>query len=738
MSRARSPAEENRSSHDQMIISSPIEGLEKFDGISYGPPTLSFISQTGPKIQDPAVKKLVRQNARNHASREKGKHVDSKPLQFRLLLPESFSFAPSLHPETTLEGTSLRTEVPENDVMGSDGVQNYSWGLMSDPNSATSKSFSAQEEILLQNGFGHEQGVFGSHMGAKHDELSTRQPISRNRKPKVRTGCLTCKTRHIKCDESKPSCLRCLKSIGTCVGYANPKPTVTRYSPRSIVPRPSSLRQQPTATVLFNDNTESYFFTIFQTETASDLSGVFKSTFWNRILLQESSHQNFVRHAIIGIAALNQSAKSSHLAQFATGSSKEVWQAEATKQKKYALEQYDKSIKGMRTIQTTSDAYFRKVLISTLLVFVFETIHVQPDSAFWHALIGDRMLCHWASEQWSRQDSGRRGIASPASSILEDDILLTFCRFDTQMLSFVDTRGRQTHINGMREGSVALQQMPMIFSDLAEATTYWELVLRRSCHFIMYGAVQTDSKRLQKGFSSTLAGRSIEFDAENSIYGSPFVIPNEFIEEHLEHIGDISRWSASFHNLLDQRGNASSDLREVTNIALLRLTSLSTKIAVSGMVFTNETSYDVFLPEFSEIVSLARAISENLLAISNNSPAYHFHTSIVPPLFIALLRCRDRNIRRQALDILRMQQNDGPWDRFMIAEIGSWIMEIEEEGWDGIGTILEESRVSLSRIKVGIEDRRVMVQCVRRGNPSGASNLEEQNLAWVETVISEW
>lgn len=36
---------------------------------------------------------------------------------------------------------------------------------------------------------------------------------------KVRTGCSTCKSRRIKCDEHKPECLRCLKSGLTCSGY---------------------------------------------------------------------------------------------------------------------------------------------------------------------------------------------------------------------------------------------------------------------------------------------------------------------------------------------------------------------------------------------------------------------------------------------------------------------------------------------------------------------------------------
>ncbi|KAK4090998.1 transcriptional regulator family: Fungal Specific TF [Purpureocillium lilacinum] len=36
---------------------------------------------------------------------------------------------------------------------------------------------------------------------------------------KVRTGCVTCKRRHVKCDETKPCCKNCLKWAGYCSGY---------------------------------------------------------------------------------------------------------------------------------------------------------------------------------------------------------------------------------------------------------------------------------------------------------------------------------------------------------------------------------------------------------------------------------------------------------------------------------------------------------------------------------------
>ena len=49
--------------------------------------------------------------------------------------------------------------------------------------------------------------------------------------PKVRTGCLTCKARHVKCDENRPACLRCRRGGYKCEGYIDPpKAWVFEYS----------------------------------------------------------------------------------------------------------------------------------------------------------------------------------------------------------------------------------------------------------------------------------------------------------------------------------------------------------------------------------------------------------------------------------------------------------------------------------------------------------------------------
>ena len=51
-------------------------------------------------------------------------------------------------------------------------------------------------------------------------------PLSRRKrtsKPKVKSGCFTCKARHLKCDEGKPRCQQCQRDDLDCEGYIEEK-----------------------------------------------------------------------------------------------------------------------------------------------------------------------------------------------------------------------------------------------------------------------------------------------------------------------------------------------------------------------------------------------------------------------------------------------------------------------------------------------------------------------------------
>lgn len=53
------------------------------------------------------------------------------------------------------------------------------------------------------------------------------------KKRRRRTGCLTCRTRRVKCDEGKPTCERCNAANIECVGYEEKRHVETRRPPRS-------------------------------------------------------------------------------------------------------------------------------------------------------------------------------------------------------------------------------------------------------------------------------------------------------------------------------------------------------------------------------------------------------------------------------------------------------------------------------------------------------------------------
>lgn len=62
------------------------------------------------------------------------------------------------------------------------------------------------------------------------------QKLTRRAHTKVRTGCLTCKIRRKKCDETKPSCRRCTSTVRKCDGYGTYAPSVSSSKTETIEP----------------------------------------------------------------------------------------------------------------------------------------------------------------------------------------------------------------------------------------------------------------------------------------------------------------------------------------------------------------------------------------------------------------------------------------------------------------------------------------------------------------------
>lgn len=147
-------------------------------------------------------------------------------------------------------------------------------------------------------------------------------------KPKTRTGCITCKSknhwtmlvrlikdkwttnnadivRRVKCDEARPACIRCTSTGRTCDGYTTtdvPTGIESFSSPERMT---VALRPGP-CVELFDSVQSKRSFAFFRRRTSPQLSGFFKSEFWESLVFRVAHHESAVRHAIVALGAVHE------------------------------------------------------------------------------------------------------------------------------------------------------------------------------------------------------------------------------------------------------------------------------------------------------------------------------------------------------------------------------------------------------------------------------------------------
>ncbi|OTA56587.1 hypothetical protein K449DRAFT_387321 [Hypoxylon sp. EC38] len=117
--------------------------------------------------------------------------------------------------------------------------------------------------------------------------------MARKGNPKVRTGCLTCKVRKVKCDEGKPNCRRCVSTGRKCDGYALPPSSsgLSWHRPRHLFPN-------------VDDVSERRALQFFCKAAGPSLSGPMDPYFWTHLVIQFSTFEPAVRHSVVAISSL--------------------------------------------------------------------------------------------------------------------------------------------------------------------------------------------------------------------------------------------------------------------------------------------------------------------------------------------------------------------------------------------------------------------------------------------------
>lgn len=296
-------------------------------------------------------------------------------------------------------------------------------------------------------------------------------PVVRKRakKPKTRTGCRTCRARHIKCDEGRPACRKCIASNRECAGYdiiargPAPKGGGAPLLPKTddgSLPILYPLAKPTIHTVQISTH-EAQAYDFFRFQTVNQLPGSSWTLSWQRLALETGHREPAITHAAIALGSLHRSLAA------------EVIPAGGQDQQHFALSQYNKALGFVRRyIETLADGAtshdVEVVLLVSLLFFCFEILHGEDKRATLHLQTGLRILY----ERVRRLDEYR----ASCSALQHDKRVVRMqtrprTNMDVLLQTFVRLDGDLTII-GAEEPflfPVCNERIPMVFYSIEEA-----------------------------------------------------------------------------------------------------------------------------------------------------------------------------------------------------------------------------------------------------------------------------
>ncbi|KAL3440437.1 hypothetical protein BJX65DRAFT_314792 [Aspergillus insuetus] len=207
-----------------------------------------------------------------------------------------------------------------------------------------------------------------------------------------RTGCRTCRVRHLKCDESPTACRNCTSNGWVCDGYEVnrlPRPTELVKSRPSLphAPVESGFRWAITPD-------EKRCVSFFLHRTIPSLTSYYDSSLWQKLVLQMCYSEPAVYHAVVALSAINQDLEK-HGIPIPGSESGSTWHG-------FALEQCGRSFGLLNKRHILQDPQLREVLLVCCLLFVMlelvcgrfddATTHLQSGLAILEELRNQRLL----------------------------------------------------------------------------------------------------------------------------------------------------------------------------------------------------------------------------------------------------------------------------------------------------------------------------------------------------------
>ncbi|KAL4931399.1 Zn(II)2Cys6 transcription factor domain-containing protein [Aspergillus undulatus] len=435
---------------------------------------------------------------------------------------------------------------------------------------------------------------------------------------KSRRGCKTCKARRVKCGEEKPHCLRCSKTGRKCEYQYTTYGTFSSGSSVSIID--TSLSVSPNRSWR-ERRAFTYYF-----QHAAPMIGGLDADFWSTILPQVSHTEPAVWDAIISISSLFESYKLS------------------TPTHKYqdALGWYSRSVSAVRQRIECGGTDVFVNLISCVLFICIEALQGGAEEAL-------RLYKQGVNLVLALRDQVAEGsIPASRASLVEDTIVPMFAR-----LSLLGNSQNQMPVGALLRDSD--RALPPGFVDLKSA---------REAMFVLTAETHLLQKACEAHHDST----------------SDYHVPGNLMAQQVALLSKLKNWCAAFNTLVEfLRTKPISTPHQTRIIALLQTHHETLVILITTCVSRFKTTTDACISNFQTIVEQSRIALDASARSDGSQPPFTLDIGVGFPLLVAVLRCAEPTIRRQAVALMRRAPSvQGVYANSLGAAFCETVIRIEE------------------------------------------------------------
>ncbi|PYI08404.1 hypothetical protein BO78DRAFT_339598 [Aspergillus sclerotiicarbonarius CBS 121057] len=419
-----------------------------------------------------------------------------------------------------------------------------------------------------------------------------------------RRGCKTCKSRRVKCGEEKPACVRCTKTGRKCE-YEG-----TIFGTFSSAPATDSILDNPLSSSPNSVWRERRAFAYYFQHAALFVGGGLEAEFWSTIVPQVSRSEPAVWDAIISLSALFESPEPCPDIAFLRQKDLRI----LNQNHRDALGWYSRSMSSVRQRLDRGDGDIFVGLVSCVLFMCIEALQGGVEQATWLYTQGVQLILTL------RAQIASGAVESSKAALLEDNIVPIFVRLGSIALNF------------------SAVPVGALLSDTEHALTQGFASLRSAREGIVILAAEAQL------FQRTCL--------EHLVMSHPSPLPCEILSQQMTLLARLRNWHAAFTDLMESlRLTDALSPQQVSTGALLLTNHEMLFVMVASSTSLLETTNDIFLPQFHNIVEQASIALDASARSDGSQPPLTIELTVAMPLWFTSLRCREPRLRRAALTL---------------------------------------------------------------------------------------